>query len=94
MLAGSFSETYKRNAFNNGYLVIEVPELVDYLKQKAAGDKGTNELTQRTGLKAVLDFKSSVLRVDGRKFAFPPVGAVAQEIVLAGGLEQWVEKKL
>jgi homoaconitate hydratase len=94
VLAGSFSETYKRNAFNNGYLVIEVPELVDYLKQKAAGDKGTNELTQRTGLKAVLDFKSSVLRVDGRKFAFPPVGAVAQEIVLAGGLEQWVEKKL
>jgi len=98
VLAGSFSETYKRNAFNNGYLVIEVPELVDYLKQKAASasasDKGTTELTQRTGLKAVLDFKSSVLSVDGRKFAFPPVGAVAQEIVLAGGLEQWVEKKL
>jgi homoaconitate hydratase len=93
VLAGSFSETYKRNAFNNGYLVIEVPELVDYLKEKASS-KEERELTQRTGLKAVLDFKSSTLNVDGRKFAFPPVGAVAQEIVLAGGLEQWVEKKL
>lgn len=41
-----------------------------------------------------MDFKSSILNVDGRKFAFTPVGAVAQEIVLAGGLEQWVERKL
>ncbi len=34
MFAGSFSETYARNAFNNGYICIEVPDLVEDLKKK------------------------------------------------------------
>ncbi|MFQ6605941.1 MAG: homoaconitase, partial [Fidelibacterota bacterium] len=32
VIAGSFSQTYKRNAINNGYLVIENPALVHRLK--------------------------------------------------------------
>ena len=28
ILAGSFSETYTRNAWNNGFICLEVPELV------------------------------------------------------------------
>ena len=28
VIAGSFSQTYLRNAFNNGFLCIETPELV------------------------------------------------------------------
>ena len=32
VIAGSFSETYKRNAFNNGFVVFECPELVTYLR--------------------------------------------------------------
>ena len=31
VIAGSFSETYKRNAFNNGFVVFECPELVTHL---------------------------------------------------------------
>ncbi len=34
LLAGSFSETFKRNALNNGYLCVEVPELVADLKKQ------------------------------------------------------------
>ncbi|MFN2150210.1 MAG: 3-isopropylmalate dehydratase small subunit, partial [Anaerolineales bacterium] len=34
VIAGSASETYKRNAINNGFLVIESPELVEELKQQ------------------------------------------------------------
>jgi homoaconitate hydratase len=34
VIAGSFNETYKRNALNNGYLLIESPALVNDLKQK------------------------------------------------------------
>jgi len=41
VIAGSFSETYKRNAFNNGFLVIEAPELVNDLKSKFGIDKLT-----------------------------------------------------
>src|SRR5437667_8064836 len=32
VIAGSFSETYKRNAFNNGFVVFECPELVMHLR--------------------------------------------------------------
>jgi len=32
VIAGSFSQTYKRNAFNNGYILIECPELLEELR--------------------------------------------------------------
>ena len=32
VIASSFSETYKRNAFNNGFVVFECPELVTHLR--------------------------------------------------------------
>src|SRR5438046_5741333 len=33
VIAGSFSETYKRNAFNNGFVVFECPDLVTYRRE-------------------------------------------------------------
>ena len=36
VIAGSFSQTYLRNAFNNGFLCIEEPELVQRLKEDFA----------------------------------------------------------
>ena len=32
VIAGSYSQTYKRNAFNNGYIVIECPQLLEELR--------------------------------------------------------------
>ncbi len=34
VIAGSFSQTYLRNAFNNGFLCIETPELVNRLRRE------------------------------------------------------------
>ncbi|MEJ2636666.1 MAG: homoaconitase [Calditrichia bacterium] len=90
VLAGSFSETYKRNALNNGFLVIEAPRLVRELKEKF----GQNKLTVRTGISAKIDFRKSVLEAEGRKYPISPVGAAAQELVLTGGLENWVKSKI
>jgi homoaconitate hydratase len=90
VLAGSFSETFKRNATNNGYLVIEVPELVRDLKEKF----GTSELTKKTGVKGVVNFERSVIQFGDKTYAMSPVGQVAQELILLGGLEKWVENKL
>jgi homoaconitate hydratase len=90
VLAGSFSETYKRNAINNGFVVIEAPELVKRLKT----DFGTQKLTVRTGLMAVLDYRTSTLTVESAKYSLPPLGAAAQELVIAGGLENWVAERL
>jgi len=90
VLAGSFSETYKRNALNNGFLVIEAPALARDLKERF----GEEALTARTGLAAHLDFRAATLTVEGSDYALSPVGPAAQELVLAGGLEGWVKERL
>jgi homoaconitate hydratase len=90
VIAGSFSATYLRNALNNGYLVIEVSELVDKFK-KHFGDKN---LTVLTGFKAKVDFKNSKINVNGDEYLFSPVGSAAQELIISGGLENWVKENL
>ncbi len=90
ILAGSFSETYKRNALNNGYLVIEAPDLVQELKRKFGADK----LTVRTGIRATVDFRKSQVLADGKSYPIGPVGPAAQELVIAEGLENWIKNNL
>ena len=90
VLAGSFSETYKRNAINNGFLVLEAPELVSDLKAQF----GSEKLTVRTAIQAKLDFANADLSANGKTYALSPVGAAAQELVLAGGLEAWTRKRV
>jgi len=90
MLAGSFSETYKRNALNNGFLAIEAPQLVNDLKEKF----GTDKLTVATGWKATIDFSKAELMINDKTYSLSPVGAAAQELVIAGGLENWVKNNL
>ncbi|KAA3601464.1 MAG: homoaconitase [Calditrichaeota bacterium] len=90
VLAGSFSETYKRNALNNGFLVIEAPELVNDLSTKF----GNKTLTVQTKIKAKIDFKNSTLSANGKNYSISSVGPAAQELVLVGGLENWVKKNI
>lgn len=90
VVAGSFNETYKRNALNNGFLAVEAPELVNELKQKF----GKDQLTVKTAMTATVDFTTSVLTVDGKTYPISPVGAAAQELILAGGLENWVKQRI
>jgi homoaconitate hydratase len=90
VIAGSFSETYKRNAINNGFLVIEVPQFVTDLKNQL----GTNKLSVRNGIMAKIDFKKSVLTSDEKTYSISPVGTAAQELIVVGGLENWVKNKL
>jgi homoaconitate hydratase len=90
VIAGSFNETYKRNALNNGFLCIECPKLVRDFKSKY----GTGALTVKTGMLLKLDFERSTLTVDGEVIPIDPVGKPAQELVLEGGLETWVKNRL
>ena len=90
VIAGSFSATYMRNALNNGYLVIEVPKLVDDLKSKY----GTEDLTVLTNIKAKVSFKNSEIEANGEVYKFSPIGTAAQELIITGGLENWVKKNL
>lgn len=90
VFAGSFSQTYKRNAINNGYLVMEAPELLADLKAKFGADK----LTVRTELTIEVDFRSATLSCDGKTYSIGTVGAAAQELILTEGLENWVKEKI
>ncbi len=90
VIAGSFSETYKRNAINNGIMVLEAPELVKDLLDTY----GRDQLTVATGIKASIDFESASLSYNGKQYSLNPLGAAAQELVLTGGLENWVKERL
>ncbi len=90
VIAGSFNETYKRNALNNGYLLIECPQLVNDLKTKFGKDK----LTVKTNKKIEIDFKNSEIILNGKIYSIDPVGEAAQELIVSGGLEEWVKRNL
>ncbi|MEJ2613564.1 MAG: hypothetical protein P8Z35_01275 [Ignavibacteriaceae bacterium] len=90
LIAGSLNETYKRNAFNNGFLLIECPDLVNDFKDKY----GKQKLTVKTGITAKIDFTSSSILVNNKTYSFDPVGEAAQELIVVGGLEEWVKDKL
>ena len=89
VIAGSFSETYKRNAFNNGFVVFECPELVTHLR-----DKLTDRAPTAVGPEITIDYAKSILSVDGKSFPFPPLSPAAQELIVAGGAEKLVASRL
>ena len=92
VIAGSFSQTYKRNAFNNGYICIECPELVEDLRAAFADEKA---LTIRTGWSVSIDFKASQISVAGaQSYSFSALGEVAQELVVKGGFEAVIRDRL
>ena len=94
VIAGSFSQTYLRNAFNNGFLCIETPELVKRLRAKFADAIARKEKTIIPGDEIEVDFAASTIRYAGEKFAFPALGSVPQSLVVAGGVENLVSAKL
>ncbi len=91
VVAGSFSQTYKRNAFNNGYIVLECPELVTFLK---SGLTDPAPATLRTGLTAMVDFERSEIRTRSGRWSFSPLGRVAQELVVLGGFENLIQERI
>jgi len=90
VIAGSFSATYKRNAFNNGYLLLDCPALLEHLRDRFADAPPT----LRTTLHAKVDFRVGKITVGTAQFPFPPLGPSAQALVIAGGLEELVRGKL
>ncbi|MGO9345410.1 MAG: homoaconitase [Terriglobales bacterium] len=94
VIAASFSQTYLRNAFNNGFLCIEVPELVARVREQFAGEIAAKEKTIIPGDEIDIDFTSSTISWRGEKFSFPALGSVPQSLVIAGGVENLVAKRL
>ena len=97
VIAASFSQTYLRNAFNNGFLCIEVPEFVARLREQFAKEITAKDKTIIPGGSSGdvdIDFTSSTISWRGERFIFPALGSVPQSLVIAGGVENLVAKRL
>ncbi len=94
VIAASFSQTYLRNAYNNGFLCVEVPDLVKRLREQLANEIAAKEKTIIPGEEIDIDFTSGVIHWRGEKFAFPALGSVPQSLVIAEGVENLVAKRL
>ena len=93
VIAGSFSATYLRNAFNNAFVCLECPGLVRAMRKTLGQRVEAGERTIPAGDVAV-DFRRSKVRWKGGEFSVAPLGPVAQELVLAGGLESLTRRQL
>jgi homoaconitate hydratase len=94
VIAGSFSQTYLRNAFNNGFLCLETPAFVHHLKETFAAEIVAQQRTVIPGDRLAIDFTTSTLSYRGRSFVFPALGSVPQALVVAGGIENLVRRRL
>jgi homoaconitate hydratase len=94
VMAASFSETYKRNAFNNGFVCFECPALVGHCRAAPASGERSRLMGD-----IEIDYERGVVRLtpasgDPVEFPFTPLSAVAQELVVAGGAEEVVRRRL
>ena len=94
VIAGSFSQTYLRNSFNNGLMCIECPALVDRLREVHATEIGAGARTLIPGSLIDVDFSRGLVVWEGESFRFPALGSVPQGLVVAGGIEKQVRARL
>lgn len=98
VVGGSFGNIFSRNAVNNALLTVEVPRLINSLREKYKNEPA--QKTRRTGWTLEWDLERSLVTVQegegGEKWS-QRVGELSenvQEIVARGGLEKWVRAKI
>jgi homoaconitate hydratase len=94
IIAGSYSQTYLRNAFNNGFTCVECPELLAHVREVLASQIEAGEKTILSGDEIEVDFSVGAISFRGTTFRFPPLGVVPQALVVAGGVENQVREAL
>jgi homoaconitate hydratase len=98
VVVASASETFKRNAVNNGLLILECPTLANRLVAIAKKEsKNVRRLSSNWSINADLARGYIELVENGKpseKFALSKVGPAVQELIMAGTLEQWVKKRI
>lgn len=97
VVAGSFGNIFSRNSINNALLTLEIPDLINKLREKYAG---SSELTIRTGWFLKWDVTKAQVYVadsEGNLILNQKVGELGanlQDIIVKGGLEGWVKSEL
>jgi homoaconitate hydratase len=94
VIAGSFSQTYLRNAFNNGFPCVETPAFPRRLAELFGPEIAQRVRTILPGDEVEIDYRNGVIRYRGESFPFPALGSVPQSLVVAGGIENLVARRL
>ena len=94
VIAASFSQTYKRNAFNNGFPCVTCPELLGRVRELMAKQAEAGEKTIIPGDEIEIDFAKGTTTFRANTFRFPPLSGVPQALVVAGGIENQVRQQL
>ncbi len=77
IIAKSFARIFFRNAINLGIPVYTAPDLYDQIADQEQVE---------------FDLQSSLVRVQGREFALPPLPEFAQQTIEAGGISNFVKQ--
>jgi hypothetical protein len=67
---------------------------VNRLRAKFADAVAREERTIMPGDEVEVDFSASTIRYAGEQFVFPALGSVPQSLIIAGGVENLVSRKL
>jgi len=96
VVAGSFGNIFMRNSINNSLMTVELPKLVEKLREKFP-----KTLTRRTGWWLRWDVRRSKVTVreglEGAEEWSLGVGELppnVQDVFVKGGLEKWVKARL
>jgi len=87
LVAGSYSQTYLRNAINNGFICLQSPKLVEAMR---AAHDGRDQKTVVCEQALTVDFAGATITWNGREFGFAALGRPVQEVIVAGGVENQV----
>ena len=94
VVAQSYSQTYLRNAFNNGFPCIEHEDLSAALRERYADAVEAGKKTIVAEGRVEIDFRAGTIAWGGTTFRFAPLGPVPQALVVAGGVENQVRRRL
>jgi homoaconitate hydratase len=105
VVSGSFGNIFARNSINNALMGVEVPRLVQRLREHfsaatSSAPTADKVLTRRTGWTFVWDVKRSKVIItegEGGETWSQKVGELppnVQEIIARGGLEKWVKAEI
>ena len=94
VIAAGYSQTFLRNAFNNGFPCIECPELVDLLTERLHAEIGGGAPSIIPGDAVEVDFMRSTIMYRGKSLPFPALRAVPQDLVVSGGIENKLRREL
>ncbi|MDX9911569.1 MAG: aconitase family protein [Phycisphaerales bacterium] len=86
VIATSISQTYQRNAFNNGLIAIESADIMARVRETARDITVSRSVV---GPHIEVNFEQGRITTPSGQASFNIPDQVAQELIVAGGLEAW-----